>query len=684
MKTEFDKKPNYLWLPDVFGYSWALPQILKKSDIKTFMTTKISWNQYNRMPHDTFIWRGIDGSEVLTHFITTPEPGNNWAKEWFYTYNGMLEPETVLGAYEGYQDKNINQELLISYGFGDGGGGVNRDMLEHRRRMDKIPGLPSVKTALAKDYFDDLHQTVEQTNEFVATWDGELYLEYHRGTYTSQAYVKKTNRKLELALRRLEMFCSFAYWEHPADYPVAQLTTAWESLLRNQFHDIIPGSSIHEVYQDYREEMKQTFEILADVRANLPTAATDYQYFNSAGWKRDVLVETENTENLGFYDEAGEEVPSVQVGDRQVLLLKEVPAFTTKTLVKKPKGTHSGKPVAIEAATGIETDFYQMKWNSAGQLTSLFDKENNREVLNGLGNVFQLFEDKPINFNAWDIDIFYQEKGREVELGIPKVVENNSLYVELALSGHFNQSMIEQRIRLYAHTRRIDFITNVDWQERQQLLKVKFDVGIRSTQARYDIQYGNVTRPTHWNTSWDMAKFETVAHQWADLSEQNYGVSLLNDSKYGHDIKDHTMRLTLLKGAIDPDPEADLGKHSFTYSLLPHAGDFLAGQTVQEAFEINDVQRLDQGTVAIVPEITFGQHDTVCIDALKQAEDGHGWILRIHDHTGGHRNLEIGIEKGYSWLETNLMERDLTTAKKGAIQIDLAPYDIRTMRIFKA
>ena len=296
IKDEFGKEVEYLWLPDVFGYSWALPQILKKAGINTFMTTKISWNQYNRMPHDTFMWKGIDGSEVLTHFITTPEPWNE-RDSWFYTYNGKLLPRTVKGVWDSYSEKHMNKDLLISFGFGDGGGGVNRDMLEYRRRMDKIPGLPNVKISTAGEYFRKLHETVEQTNQYVHTWDGELYLEYHRGTYTSQAYNKRMNRRMELLYRRAE-------WLTVMEALLAgdigrakqeELTKGWKHILTDQFHDIIPGSSIHEVYEDSREDYAYIEGIARRVEQEacenmLEQKGNTYTVFNASGWDMDQII----------------------------------------------------------------------------------------------------------------------------------------------------------------------------------------------------------------------------------------------------------------------------------------------------------------------------------------------------------------------------------------------------------
>ena len=260
LREEFGIECTYLWLPDVFGYSWSLPQILKKSGIEAFMTTKISWNQYNRMPHDTFNWRGMDGSEILVHFITTP------STTYIYTYNGVITPKSVQGIWDAYQDKGVNQDLLLAYGYGDGGGGVNREMLEMRRRLETMPGLPNVVTGRADDYFEALKDQIAGTDQYVHTWDGELYLEIHRGTYTSQAYSKRTNRKLELSLRETEWLgvLNSLFQSDWQVYPQAELDEAWKILLRHQFHDILPGSSIREVYEDSHVEYTEAENLVAE------------------------------------------------------------------------------------------------------------------------------------------------------------------------------------------------------------------------------------------------------------------------------------------------------------------------------------------------------------------------------------------------------------------------------------
>lgn len=708
IKEEFDRDSHYLWLPDVFGYSWALPQILRKSDIDTFMTTKISWNQFNRMPHDTFYWRGIDGSDILTHFITTPEPseGGYSGKDWSYTYNGRLEPSTVTGIYDAYQDKDINHDLLLAYGYGDGGGGVTRDMIEKRRRLDDIPGLPQVKTGRVDDYFRKLHQTVSKTDHYVQTWDGELYLEYHRGTYTSQAYVKKMNRQMELTLRELEMLYTSQHIVSGKDYPTDELTAIWEVVLRNQFHDIIPGSFIKEVYQDHREEMSSIVTSSQNLINNLEEETQEasskedtkqdelenasYQVINTSGWSRSPVTIIPGIEKGIAVDENGQSLPTVITDEGAYVKVDAIEALSTKAITFKDSPekrelalTKSALTISEQNSNGLETPFYSIEWNDDYQFVSLFDKQNDREVLKGNGNVLQVFEDKPINFDCWDIELYYQEKMTIIPWETLKVIANNALYADLELTATINQSTIKQTVRVYANDRRIDFITHVDWKERQQLLKVSFEVAIRATEATYDIQYGNVKRPTHWNTSWDLAKFETVGHQWADLSQRDYGVSLLNDSKYGYDIKENRLRLSLLKGGIYPDPTADIGQHDFTYSLLPHKGDFVEGKTVEEALEINRPLTVLKKNNPIDIPLKIVAGEPLAIDAFKLAEDQNGWIVRFHEHTGARKKVEIELPNGFGWLETNMVERDLTEEKSSPVIVELTPYEIKTIRINK-
>lgn len=715
-REQFGVECRYLWLPDVFGYSWALPQILRKSGIDMFMTTKISWNQYNRMPHDTFQWRGIDGSQVLTHFITTPDPGSSEGA-FYYTYNGSVTPESVQGIWEGYRDKELNQHLLLSYGYGDGGGGVNREMLEMRRRLEKMPGLPKVITGRADEYFEQLKEQIADTDRYVHTWDGELYLELHRGTYTSQAYNKRANRKLELLYREAEWMSVLGSllsgvkgdassqaigW---GSYPKSDLDEGWKIILRNQFHDIIPGSSIGEVYEDSRIEYAEAFEIghavctkaAAELTGAGPESMSeekrDVTVFNSASWEREdtVCVDKKAGMEEGIWlDAQGRQLPAQREGDKWYVYVTGLPSMGYTTIhfaagKKEEQANHQSVPFQTKP-NGISTPYYELEWNDKGQLIKLYDKQAGRDVLaeGSAGNVFQVFEDKPKGrHEAWDIDIFYQEKMRVIEELTQAVPEEiGPVRAVIRFEWKYRNSTIRQKMIVYAAHRRIDFETNVDWHEQRQLLKAAFPVAIHASEATYDIQFGNVKRPTHWNTSWDYARFESVGHQWADLSERNYGVSLLNDCKYGYDIKGHVMRLSLIKSAIVPDPNADQGTHLFTYALFPHVGDWYTGGTVQAAWALNNPVQALHGKPKTGESLSLfalsGDH--VMIDAVKKAEDQDAVIVRLHEFAGirGEVRLTSDLAIG-SWQELDLMERPVgERSENPAVSFFIKPYEIKT------
>lgn len=691
IKDEFGKEVEYLWLPDVFGYSWALPQILKKSGIDMFMTTKISWNQFNRMPHDTFRWKGMDGSEVLTHFITTPEPWNE-PGSWFYTYNGLLTAKTVKGVWDAYSEKEMNKELLVSYGYGDGGGGVNRDLLERRRRINKIPGLPSLETSTAGEYFKDLKETVKNTDKYVHTWDGELYLEYHRGTYTSQGYNKRMNRKMELLYRRAE-WLSAMQAARKGDLSLAEqeaLTEGWKLILTNQFHDIIPGSSIHEVYEDSRKDYAKIEQIAEQVvdhylEQSVSEDSQGFTVYNASGWNLDEIVAVPTGKEGVFTDAQGNVLPSQKVDNVTYVQAEAVPAMGHHMIYFKEGETKEYDNVFSVNGREIETPFYEIVLNEQGQIERLYDKENKRSVLaeGERGNALQMFEDKPLDNDAWDIDIYYQQKMREISnLTKLEVTECGPLRLVIHLEWSYMKTTISQDMILYSTERRIDFATEVDFQERQQLMKAAFPVDIRTTYATYDIQYGNVRRPNHWNTSWDQARFESVGHRFADLSERDYGVALLNDCKYGYDVKDNVLRISLLRSGKQPDHIQDVGMHTFTYALLPHTGDLVDGGVVKSAYALNNPMQ----TVAGCEEKGSASFFTVDnaqveIDAVKKSEDGKYLVIRFHDFAGAKQKVRVKPEFAFkAWAEGDLRERPTEEMRtENAVEVSLHPYEIITL-----
>lgn len=656
-EQEFGYENDFLWLPDVFGYSWALPQILKKSGVNTFVTTKISWNDTNQLPYDTFVWRGIDGTEVTTHFITAPEHSNSR----YYTYNGMTDPYTVKGVWDNYRNKDTNTDLLIAYGYGDGGGGVNRDMLETLRCVKKMPGLPQVRSEHVREYLQRLNRTIKENPRegYIPTWDGELYLEFHRGTYTSQAYNKKTNRRMEFALRNAELFSVLA------GNPDArtELYEAWKIILRNQFHDVIPGSSIHEVYEDCHEEYRQAAELLdavneASGQKLLDASEPAVTVFNTSSWPQSQIVE--------------------QDGKRA--LVQDLPPFSAKVL--SAADFVEEQPVASANNGECQTEFYHIRWNKQGHLTSIFDRKAGRELLQPgqCGNVFQLFEDKPREFDAWELEVSFEDKMSVVE-DLKEVSVSRGIYADTVhFVWQYRNTEIRQDMILYSHTRRIDFVTEIDWQEREKILKVAFPLDIRATTARFDIQFGSIERPITRNTSWEAAKFEVVGHKWADLSESGYGVALLNDCKYGYDVKNSVLRLSLLKAANFPDYDADRRLQSFTYALYPHEEAWYDSDLEREAWTLNNPLTVLNGkwTGKIRPFFSVDQAD-VCIDAVKFAEDEDAVIVRLHECGGKRGRVTLStILPCRSWVECDCMEKPCGKPGSGDAVFDLKPFELKT------
>jgi len=702
---EFGIDNKILWLPDVFGYSAAMPQILAKCGIPYFMTTKISWNQFNDIPMDTFYLKGIDGTRVLTHFVTTPDvrnPNYSYNQVLIYkkTYNGHLSPWPVMQAWKGYKQKGINNEIMVSFGHGDGGGGPTTEMLEMAKRLKNFPGMPKVRQIFADEFFENLEKNLEGKD--VPEWWGELYLEYHRGTYTSQAKNKKYNRQGEFLLTNAETFCTFDMLLGGDHYPQIQLTKAWKTLLLNQFHDIIPGSSIAAVYED---SDRQYAQLLTDGKDMLKTAADNIcskidasrggiAVFNPTSNCTGGLVSMEGVVDIQSVETTcGKHLPvQHSINGEMVFYAIDMPQKGYKLFYPSTSKANVKNAISVSKSF-IESPFYRIKLDSDCNITSIFDKQNNREVLAGRANVLQAFEDKPLNFDAWDIDIFYTEKMWEVnDVAEASVICQGPVYGILRIVRNFRKSVITQDIVVYKDSPVIDFRTEIDWKEQEILLKAAFPVDINSTRATYEIQYGSIERPTHANTSWDVARFEVCAHKWVDLSEGDYGVSLLNDCKYGHDIRGNQMRITLLKSAVYPDPNADKGQHSFTYSLYPHKGDWQHAKTIGHAYALNNpffVQAIAPQNGLLPHEFSLISVDceNIVIEAVKKAENEDAIIIRLYEchNTRGNAVVKFGFPIAKAWecdmLEQNIKEMD---AGDQTIEFDFTPYEIKTLKIYIA
>ncbi len=689
-KEEFGVDNRILWLPDVFGYSGALPQIMKKCGIDYFMTTKLAWNQFNKIPYDTMRWRGIDGSEVLTHLITTLGV-NQPIKDFFTTYNGMLHPDAIMGGWMRYQNKDINNDILVSYGYGDGGGGPTREMLETSIRMEKgVKGIPKVRQAFARTYFDELKERVSDNNR-LPVWEGELYFEYHRGTLTSMARNKRSNRKSELGLMDLELLSVLA--APGVAYPQEELDAMWKVVLLNQFHDILPGSSIHEVYEVTKEEYArlagQLAAMTAERRKAVAGSGEAVTVFNTTGQARNDIVNLGSLQGSVLMDSDGEVYPIQKTKDGSIAFVRGLPSkgyrsFTVSDTASAVERT----PFTLVGERQLETPFYTVVIDGQGMFTSLYDKENDREVLQQgqRANLLRMYEDKPIYFDNWDIDIFYTEKYWDVD-SVERMewTEIGAVRAVLEITRKASQSTIWQKVIFYADSRRIDFETRVDWKEHQTLLKVHFPVAVHTDEAAFDVQFGNLTRKTHQNTSWDVARFESCGQKWMDLSEGHYGVSLLNDCKYGHSVKDSNMALTLIKSGTEPNPMTDQEEHVFTYAIYPHAEGWRAAGTVAEAYKLNQ-PLLVQTQTEEKEDYSFASvaHDNVIIETVKKAEDGNGTVIRMYESENALTKTKLTVNTNFNkayicnLLEETECEADVAGRE---IEVVLKPYEVVTVKV---
>ena len=635
MKEELGADSHILWLPDVFGYSAALPQILRKSGVDQFFTIKISWNEYNKLPYDAFLWEGIDGSEVFTYFGTARDKTKPGEWDIHTTYTGTTEPTQLVGTWNRFQQKEYSNQTMTTFGFGDGGGGPTRHNLEVQRRTAYgLPGIPRSQMNTAGGFMKrveaDFRAHAKETGR-APRWVGELYLEYHRGTYTSIAKNKRNNRKSELLMQKTETLAVLADLLCKKEYPAGDLHRLWQVVLLNQFHDIIPGSSIHEVYEDSDKQYAQ-----------LQAEGTQLsEQFLSA------IAGQVSGSGLLVYNPLGFARSGMVSYDGRHCWAEDVPAMGWKIIPLEP----AEAPQVTVTQKVMENGCYRLELDETGTITSLYDKRASRELcLPGQRlNELQVFEDFPRAWDAWEISAYYKDKmwlADEVE---SMEVVDEGVRKGLRIVRPYGDSKITQTIYLYENSPRIDFETEVDWRQRHQLLKAAFPLDVHTSQAAYEIQFGHVLRPTHRNTSWDEAKFEVCAHKWADLSEDGYGVALLNDCKYGHSAEGSTLKLSLLKSATYPDPEADQGHHKFTYSLLPHTGSFRDGNVVQEAYSLNQplmaARASGEGELPEHFSLVSCKQPNIILETVKRAEDGNGLIFRFYEayNRRGQADITLGV-----------------------------------------
>lgn len=625
-KRMFGKTVNNAWLPDVFGNSWILPQILKKSGVDYFVSNKMStWNDTNRFPHNNFIWKGIDGTDVLacvppTHFIT-------WNM-----------PSQIQENWEAYIDKDSGGQTMNMFGYGDGGSGCTEEMIELMHRFDKLSIMPKCEHVGGQEF---LEKNLKNNKE-LQTWDGELYLEMHRGTFTTKSEMKRANRRLEYKLRDAEMLSVLRGEDNRQ-----AITSAYKKLLINQFHDILPGSHIHPVYED---AMKDYSDIEKCVDGIIGTGS---KYFNTLNFTRDALTFVPNKKGT-----------STRYGVRGNWIIPNIPALSSSSL----RATKFNGEWLNCNGNNIETPFYKAVLNDDGSIASLIDKKQDRQWVDGDFNKLKIYTDHPGNYDAWDILPNYKDK--QIEINVKEKLALAELDGECATFKTVlstEKSTWTMLIRFFRRSCGIEVENIVDWNEKHKLAKAEFDCNVLTRKALCDTSAGFIERDTHKNTTWQQARFETCHHKWADLSETDGGIAIINDGKYGIGFDENTMSLSLLRATIRPDVTSDMGQHNFCYMIYPHNKNAVDANINKIAFQFNE--QLVKADVQYSGD-TF---EPLYLQAMKQSEDGSMTVIRLSEQDGKRGKIKLSKPvKLLDMLENEIGKTDV---------IEYKPFEIITLGV---
>lgn len=646
---EFGIEQQEVWLPDSFGYTASLPQLMRLAGARWFLTQKISWNQVNRMPHHTFWWEGIDGSRVFTHF----PPAD--------TYGSDLSAKELQRAEDQYAEKAVGTLSLVPFGYGDGGGGPTREMLATAHRKKSLEGSPRVDLGSPQEFFAQAQQEYPDP----PVWSGELYLEMHRGSFTTQARTKQGNRRSEALLRQAELWSATATIRTGAPYPYQQLEDIWHDVLLHQFHDILPGTCIGWVHDEvearYVQIHRELEQIIKDAIGQLAGAGDTTVFFNAAPYSIDGVAPM---------------AAGLKVRNRDASTVK------VETL---PDG-------AIEVDTGT----LRIHVGTLGTIESLIDIETGREAIpTGMGaNELQLFRDTPAQWDAWDIDII--DRATKVVLGGPadvRVAQQDSDSVTIHVSRDFGHSHVDQSIEMVAGQKTVKIVTDIDWHEKEKMLKLAFPFDVRAEYSTSEIQFGHLKRPLHTNTSWDIARFETPAQKWVHVGEPDYGFSVANDSVYGHDFSRAstengstvtTVRLSLLRSPLYPDPQADQGKHRFTVMLRADAD---ISQAIEDGYQLALPLVETASAVETVKPLVSVDGRGVVVEAVKLAEDGSGdVVVRLYEGLGNRERVSLDTNFAFQEVyETDLHEnriddQALVERFDDSVELLLRPFQIVTVR----
>lgn len=694
-KEKFGVDINIGWNPDSFGYNWNMPMFYQNAGIDAFVTQKIGWNETNVFPYRVFWWESPDGSKILSYF---PFDYVNTITQAFQLVDWLRQFEANTGF----------TNMLVLFGVGDHGGGPSIDMIDRIEHLKSLDIYPEVVYGTTEKYMDWLKS---QDLAGVPVWDDELYLEYHQGTYTTQANMKKYNRLSEITLTNAEKFSSLSHLLYKGKYRDTDLEDAWQGVMLNQFHDLLPGSGIREIYIDAMKTYKRSLDVgnfvineaLKNISQNINTSfaknGKPVVVFNPLSWERKDVVQLELTEgdlsNYAVYNNKGIEVSSqlinVDLNKNKILFIADgVPSYGYKVYYLKAKNNSSSSGSSLPSGNTIENEYFKVTVDpDSGWIKSIYDKKNGREILAGEGNRLQLLEDKPTAWDAWNIGwtgVEFPMKFKKIELKESGPVRTVlSVYHDFLKPGvvkdfptpDFPSSFFRQDIILYNGIDRIDFLTDVDWWEDKTMLKVEFPLAVKDTDATYEIPYGTIQRSTQRNNSWNKARYEVSAIRWADVSNNGYGVSLINNSKYGYDVKGNIMRLSLLRSPKWPDPTADRGEHQIEYSLYPHSGDWKEANTVNEGYNFNYslvpfLTDVHKGSLPAEYYFVKISAPNLVLTTFKKAEVENAYIFQWYESEGKDTKAVVEFPRvPVKVVKSNIMEEDGESLKFNGKKLEL-------------
>lgn len=676
LKEEFEIESTTLWVPDCFGFAGSLPQIMKGCGIDQLVTNKLTWNDTNKMPYDIFKWRGIDGSEVYAYFMTAqdvPLSDGKGNRKSYTTYASTATPSQVIGAWQGFREKEITQAVHLAFGFGDGGGGPNEEQIEYVRRMNYgIPGVPTARQGRVQEFLSAVRADMDRNKSICLKWDGELYFEFHRGVYTTVGKNKYNNRKAEFGMHNAEWLSIAAKTLAGGEYPKRIFDECWEKILEYQFHDIIPGSSIREVYEETDKGYAEVFQCINEEQSAAKKAiSSKFPCGGTIVWNATPF----------------EQSACVRLGQGCVQV-ENIPAYGYKFV----DGFSQGECVYADENT-LENSILRVTFDSKKRIIGVYDKRTERELLptGKIANRLMVYDDIPTYFDAWEIRKHYRVKGYEIDdLSDFKIV-NDGCRTGIEITRKYLASTIKQTVWLCANSAEIEFDTDIDWQCRKTLLKTEFPVEINTTRAICDAPFGSVERSITQNTTWEQAKFEVCAHKYVDLSEGNYGAALITDCKYGYSFTERQMEISLLRTPKHPYPEADIGKHKIRYALYSHINNFYASDVVQKAYVFNNpltVQTVEAGDGSLPTRFSFinSSNKNIAIDTVKESENGECIVIRAYEfsNTQTIAEIECGFEAKRAVL-CDMLERDEReiACENGKITVKFKPFEIVTCKIYK-